>query len=270
MLTSVKQKISKGIIKMSEYDYTYVLPDNFQQGIIRFLDLNGKKELANLLKSCKIYYDDLGYAYYAGMRGDNWNKKALDFTIESSESIITNIKRNQKILAEMIQKFIKPSVSGYLVRNIEFIIIESELSADFSLPEKTGDDFATLYRDIHDALAKDEPVLVLDRLHTFSMKYFRTICQNHGIEVSAPDGQLYPLHSLVGNLTKYYDQNNLFGSDFSKKAMKMSISLFDSYNAIRNDKSFAHDNDLLSKREASYVVRILADTIKFIEEIENV
>ena len=49
----------------------------------------------------------------------------------------------------------------------------------------------------------------------------------------------------------------------------MSISLFDSYNSIRNDKSFAHDNNLLDKREAVYVVKILADTIGFIEEIEN-
>ena len=49
----------------------------------------------------------------------------------------------------------------------------------------------------------------------------------------------------------------------------MSISLFDSYNAIRNDKSFAHDNDLLDKREATYVVKILADTLTFIDEIEN-
>ena len=61
----------------------------------------------------------------------------------------------------------------------------------------------------------------------------------------------------------------MFESDFSKKAMKMSISLFDSYNAICNDRSFAHDNNLLDKREAAYVVKILADTISFIEEIEN-
>ena len=254
---------------MSENNFTYKLPDNLQQGIIRFLDLNGCKELASLLQKCTLYYEELGYAYYAGMRGDNWNKRALDFTVEGTEDNIDKIKSFQKKIAEMIQKYIKPSVSGYLVRNIEFIICEPELSADFSLPEKSGDDFTTLYRDIHDALAKEKPVLVLDRLHTFSMKYFREVCQRHGIEVSSPDGQLHPLHSLVGNLAKYYEQNNLFETDFSKKAMKMSISLFDSYNSIRNDKSFAHDNNLLDKREAVYVVKILADTIGFIEEIEN-
>lgn len=255
---------------MDQYDFTYELPNDLQQGIVRFLDLNDKKMLANLLQNCKLYYEDLGLAYYAGMRGgDNWNKKALDFIIEGKANIINGLKPQKKTIAEMVQKYIKPSVSGYLVRNIEFIISESESSTDFFLPEVSGDDFRTLYRDILDALAKDESVLVLDRLHTFSVKFFREICKKHGITISAQNGQQFPLHTLVGSLAKYYEQHNLFETEFSKNAMKVSISLFDSYNAIRNNKSYAHDNDLLNKREATYVVKILADTISFIDEIEN-
>lgn len=254
---------------MGEFDFTYEIPENLLQEFTRFLELNGRKELAHLLKGCKLYYEDLGYAYYAGMRGDNWNKKALDFTIEGTESIINRIKPCQRTISDMLQKLLKPSISGYLVRNIDYLVSESETYIDIALPKETGDDFATLSRDIHDALAKDEPVLVLDRLHTFSMKYFRELCQRHNIEISSQDGQLYPLHNLVGSLVKYYEYNNLYESDFSKKAIKMSISLFDSYNAIRNDKSFAHDNVLLDKREAAYVVKILTDTLAFIDEIEN-
>ena len=137
------------------------------------------------------------------------------------------------------------------------------------LPDKDGEDFETLSRDIYESLAKNEPELVLDRLHTFSFKYIRAICQKYGIETSTKDGQKYPLHSLVGCLAKYYEQHNCFRSELSKKAMKMSISLFDSFNAVRNDNSYAHDNDMLDKSEAKYVVRILADTISFIYEIEN-
>lgn len=254
---------------MSEYDFTYEIPANLSQEFTHFLELNGRNELAQLLKGCKLYYEDLGYAYYAGMRGDNWNKKALDFTIEGTENTINKIKHYTRVVADMLQKFLKPSTSGYLVRNIDFLISEAEDYNDIVLPERTGDDFATLSRDIRDALAKDEPVLVLDRLHTFSMKYFRELCKGHNIKVSDQDGQLYPLHSLVGSLVKYYELNDLFESDFSKKAVKSSISLFDSYNAIRNDQSFAHDNALLSKREATYVVRILTDTLAFIDEIED-
>lgn len=254
---------------MGEYDFTYNIPVNLLQELTRFLELNGKKELAQLLKGCKLYYEDLGYAYYAGMRGDNWNKKALDITFEGTENTINKIKPCVRVVADMLQKFLKPSTSGYLVRNIDFLISEADTYADITLPEGTSDDFATLSRDIRDALAKDEPVLVLDRLHTFSMKYFRELCQRHNIDFSTQDGRFYPLHNLVGCLAKYYEQNDLFESDFSIKAVKSSISLFDSYNAIRNDKSFAHDNDLLNKREAVYVVRILTDTLTFISEIES-
>lgn len=248
-------------------DFTYNIPDNLLQGFTRFLELNGKNEFAQILKNCNLYYEDLGYAYYAGIRGDNWNKKALDFTIEGSESAINKIKPGEKIIIDMFQKYLKPTISGYLVRNIDYII--SEADEEIILPETTGDDFETLSRDIYDALAKNEPVLVLDRLHTFSMKYFREICQKYNLQISAQDGQLYPLHNLVGNLAKHYEQNNVFISDFSKRAMKMSISLFDSYNAIRNDKSYAHDNKLLDKREAAYVVRTLSATLTFIDEIEQ-
>lgn len=254
---------------MSGYDFSYNIPDNFQQGIVKFLDINRNKELAQLLNNCTICYEDLGYAYHAGMRGDNWNKRALDFTIEGRESCINKIKPFEDVLSEMIQKYLQPSKSGYLVRNIEFIITVEEDNTEIILPERIGDDFATLSRDICDALAKDEPVLVLDRLHTFSMKYFREICQKHSIEISSSDGKFYPLNNLVGSLAKHYQQNNLFDSDFSLTAMKMSISLFDKYNAIRNNKSFAHDNKLLNKREAKYVVKILTDTLAFIDEIEN-
>ena len=126
-----------------------------------------------------------------------------------------------------------------------------------------------LSRDISESLAKNEPELVLDRLHTFSIKFLRDICQKHCIDTSTEDGRKYPIHSLAGSIAKYYEQNNCFKSEFSKKALKMSISLFDSYNAVRNDNSYAHDNDLLNKSEAKYVIRILSDTISFINEIEN-
>lgn len=250
---------------MSEYNYN--IPDNLLQGFTRFLELNDGKEFAQFLKSCNLYYEDLGYAYYAGIRGDTWNKKALDFTIEGSESTINKIKPYEETITDMLQKYLKPVASGYLVRNIDYIINETD--TEITLPETTGDDFETLSRDIHDALAKNEPVLVLDRLHTFSMKYFREVCQKYGLQISTQDGQLYPLHSLVGNLAKYYEQNNVFISDFSKKAIKMSISLFDRYNAVRNNQSYAHDNKLLDKREAAYVVRTLSATLTFIDEIER-
>lgn len=137
------------------------------------------------------------------------------------------------------------------------------------MPENNGEDFETLVHDISDSLVRNEPVLVLDRLHTYSIKYIREICQKHGIPVSADNGDFYPLQSLAGSLVKFYRQNNYFDSEFSEGALKSSISLFDSYNSIRNNQSFAHDNSVLDRDEAAYVVEIVSATLRFINKIEK-
>ena len=77
------------------------------------------------------------------------------------------------------------------------------------------------------------------------------------------------MHSLGGMLLKYYHANNVFQSVFSEQAMKTSISLFDRYNSVRNDQSYAHDNDVLNKAEATLAVRIMTATISFIDEMEG-
>lgn len=253
---------------MGEYDFTYEMPDNYPHGFIRFLENNGGgKNYVALLNKCKWDYNVIDWAHYAGISGDTWNKKAVDFILESSESVISRLKGAEPYIKERLQTYLRPNTTGFLVRKIEFVICDEEF--EISLPEKNGEDFETLSRDIADSLAKNEPVLVLDRLHTYSIKYIREICEKHGISVRADNGQLHPLHSLAGSLVKYYQQNNAFGSEFAEKALKASISLFDRYNSIRNNQSFAHDNMVLNKTEAAYVVRIVSATLSFIAEIEK-
>lgn len=252
---------------LGQYNFTYELPENFQQSFVHFLSKNGRNDLAQDLLKCKIVYSDMGYAYYAGMKGDVWNKMALDFTIECGESVSQSLKNNGRTIKNWLEKFISPSISGYLVRRIDFIIRDNEI--EVTLPEHNGDDFETLNRDITDSLARNEPVLVLDRLHTYSIKYIRGICQKHNIPVSADNGDPYPLQSLAGSLVKFYQQNNYLDSEFAERALKSSISLFDSYNAIRNNQSFAHDNKVLNKEEATYAVEIVSATLKFIDKIEK-
>ena len=45
--------------------------------------------------------------------------------------------------------------------------------------------------------------------------------------------------------------------------------MFDRYNAIRNDKSYAHDNPILDAMEAEFAVRIMADVVSFIDKAET-
>lgn len=137
------------------------------------------------------------------------------------------------------------------------------------LPQKKEVTMQTLKEDINNALARNKPELVLDRLHTFSTKLLRQICTDNGIATVNDNGDNYPLHSLAGMLKKKYEQNALFQSSFTATAIQNSISLFEKYNAIRNNQSYAHDNPILDKMEAEFAVRIMTDVITFIDRAET-
>ena len=69
---------------MGQYDFSYVIPPNFDTRIIQFLQQKGRNDLVCAFNQSKYEYEDVGNAYYAGLRGDNWNMNALDFTIEGT------------------------------------------------------------------------------------------------------------------------------------------------------------------------------------------
>ncbi len=138
-----------------------------------------------------------------------------------------------------------------------------------NLPHKSEETLQTLMEDINDSLARNKPTLVLDRLHTFATKLLRQACIDNDINVLDGKGNYLPLHSLAGMLKKKYEKDQIFESSFTLRALQNSISLFDSYNDIRNTKSYAHDNEILNSIEADFVVRAMANVITFIDKIET-
>ena len=137
------------------------------------------------------------------------------------------------------------------------------------LPQKNEETLQTLKEDINSALARNKPELVLDRLHTFSTKLLRQVCSDNGITTVNDKGDNLPLQSLAGMLKKKYEQEPIFQSSFTPVAIQNSIMMFDRYNAIRNDQSYAHDNPILDAMEAEFAVRIMADVVSFIDKAET-
>lgn len=78
----------------------------------------GDNNSVEAFQRCEYEYEDVGLAYYAGLKGDNWNKRAVDFTVEGLKADISLLKSVNSILENAIRKALKSSVSGYLVRNI--------------------------------------------------------------------------------------------------------------------------------------------------------
>lgn len=125
-----------------------------------------------------------------------------------------------------------------------------------------------LEKDIKKSLKEQHPELVLDRLHTLSVKIIRRFCEENNIAVFNEKNELYPLHSLVGMLVKKYNQRGIL-NNFSETALKQSISIFEKFNDIRNNSSFAHDNEILTKEDAVYVINTIVNLLNYIVYIET-
>jgi hypothetical protein len=131
-------------------------------------------------------------------------------------------------------------------------------------PNTDDKDFTVLAKVIREGIERHEPGPVLDRLHTFCMKYFRAICQKREITFEKTDN----LGNLVGKYVKYLEQNKIIEAKITVQIMRSSITTFSEFNYIRNNKSLAHDNETLNDQEALLIFNAVANTIRFIEFIE--
>ena len=87
---------------MGEFDFTYRLPQNFSRRVVQYLEQLESPNVARAFQNCTYDYEDLGLAYYAGMKGDNWDKKALDFTVEGSPRDIALLKSKGHIASSQV------------------------------------------------------------------------------------------------------------------------------------------------------------------------
>ena len=160
---------------------------------------------------------------------------------------------------------------GYDYEQVQKIIERLESNTSVALPKQTeSQNLKLLLEDIETNLRKNQPELIVDRLHTFSTEFLRSICRKHSIGTIDDQGNELPLHSLAGRLKNWYAENHYFDSEFSVVAIQNTINIFDKFNAIRNDHSAAHPNEMLNKAEAMYAVQIVAETLTFIEKIEQI
>lgn len=73
--------------------FTYSLPTNFYSHLFQYIQQNSSKDVCYALSKCKYDFDDVGLAYYAGLKGDNWDKHAIDFSFEGSKKYIIILKK---------------------------------------------------------------------------------------------------------------------------------------------------------------------------------
>lgn len=222
------------------------------------------KEL--IFDACGInIYDDEGYK---GLSQEKCIKKIWD---EGNPQIIAN-------LLEALSKYYCFAMGSDWwsdedscdYNQVQEIIKRLREMSVVELPTKqTPENLTIILEDIESNLMSQKPELVIDRLHTFAYEYLRCLCAKHNISTVDVKGNQYPMHSLAGMLRKWYEDNQYCDSQFALTAIKHSITLFENFNHVRNDHSAAHPNHLLSKAEAEYVIRIVSDTLNFLDKIEK-
>jgi hypothetical protein len=138
------------------------------------------------------------------------------------------------------------------------------VDTDALTPNGSNVTFATLAEAVRSAIAEGRPESALDRLHTFMLKYLRTLCERWGIAIG-PDK---PLHSLMGEYVKKLRVAGLLDSTMAERILKSSISVLEAFNDVRNNQSLAHDNDMLARGEAQLIVEHIASLVRFIDAVE--
>lgn len=130
-------------------------------------------------------------------------------------------------------------------------------------PNIAEKDFETLVRTVHDSITDGEPQVGLDRLHTFVCKYVDVLAEREGIET----GKDKPLHSTFGELVKALRRRGAIETEMAERILRSTISTLESFNHVRNERSFAHPNPLLSFDEALLIFRHVASAVRYLRAI---
>jgi hypothetical protein len=125
-------------------------------------------------------------------------------------------------------------------------------------------DFETVARHVREAIEKNQPEAALDRLHTFVIKYLRTVCAHRGVAVNRDKA----LHSIFGEYVKRLREAGLLESLMTERILKASISVLEAFNDVRNNQSLAHDNPILNHEESLLIFNHVASSVRFIKSLE--
>ncbi|TGG86657.1 hypothetical protein E4650_10110 [Geotoga petraea] len=243
-----------------------IIEDLFEMGDGWILDFNNDSLQKFVKKSIDInIYKDENYTDYKSKA-----KKMKQIFEEESD------KKVAKLLKDLIEYY-----EGYAYKNkkenrkeeideINKVIGRLSKAEGFSIDVQNNISWKKLEEEIEYYMKKDNYEFILDRLHTFTVKFLKYILEKHNIQSKNQKNNNLPLHSLIGNLKNYYIENNAIDSEFSLKAISINISLFEKFNDIRNNKSYAHDNIILNKIESEFVIRNIINTINFISNIETI
>jgi hypothetical protein len=132
------------------------------------------------------------------------------------------------------------------------------------LPAGSGQEFDALTEQVREAIETNRLGAGLDRLHTYVVRYVRSLCAERGI-VASPDK---PLPSLFGEYVKQLRAGGHIESAMTERILRSSIGTLQAFNDVRNNQSFAHDNQILNYEESLLIFNNITSLVRFLRAIE--
>jgi hypothetical protein len=142
---------------------------------------------------------------------------------------------------------------------VEAAIPRTDALEKFTPDETLEELIEAIERDIQ----ANKPAAALDRLHTYCMKKFAYLLDKR----EEPCDRNNPLHSRAGQYIRTLEKERQL-REISKVILKSSISVFDKFNDVRNNHSFAHDNNLVDKAESRFIFDVIISILRFVNTIE--
>ncbi len=159
-----------------------------------------------------------------------------------------------------------PSFPDDCVKIVERLNLDSPVTEIEALRPNADDrDFEALARSVKEYIKRNEPEMGLDRLHTFMVKYVRTLCKKYGITTDRDK----PLHSAFGEYLKKLKEAGLIETEMANRILKSSISVLDAFNRVRNDHSQAHDNRVIGYAEALLIFNNIVSLVRYLDALEE-
>lgn len=219
---------------------------------------------------------EFGIDIYAEQYSVNGSSKRNYFTTFLTQSDTNTALRVLRALWERREGLMAASMDNASTKKARAVtdrfrkIIETmEIERD-RVPSEGVDNFSAdrtleeLVADIDRTLEAKKPEVAIDHLHTYCVKKVTHLLTVR--EISCSDDE--PLHSRFG---KY--RNALLSErdlhEFTDRSLKSSISLFESFNDLRNNRSLAHDNEILNPAEARFVFSVVNAILVLMRTLES-
>lgn len=187
----------------------------------------------------------------------------------------------QKLLSDLLSEWYDPKeFYGYEFSDNELRLYEKcknvievlkgnsiveDLDGFSSIDVLNSHSIQLLSKEIREKLQGNEPELALDRLHTFCVRFFRELCDKYNLGFKKDDG----LHTLLRNYREFVEKSGRIQSDMTIQILKLNTNVLNNFNAVRNNESFAHDNEVLNKIESKLICNHVISLLKFIDEVDE-